>query len=512
MKARKKDFFEELFDRGTFLQRRMVLLLSKTNGRWVSRQWISDSLGISKHTTVGVLNELQEKIENLNTSQFSFQLSKGKGVRLFIKRDADVYQLVTEIVKECSTVKLLEALITDEFENVRHYALKYFISESTVRRDLSKVQPLLDRYGIEISRESFQLIGEEYQIRMFLVIFFWSIYRGNSWPFPHIDEERVEQFVDHMLDSGFTVYPNIPYAYKKQLAYIFAEAIIRTRKGHILKMPQPLEDQITTNTLYSGFKEIMTSEHGVINTRDSEIPFFFLVWVSMSKTIDVFKEPLVDELMRQQAAQQTQIYAATELMVTRFQEEFFPIKDEDLWRFRSYILSAHFFAKYFKGFNTDMMGNTYKAIFKERYPQLIKKTRAFVERLYEESANPIFLELDFLLIPYLKNILFLADPCRYEVPISILVESDMPSLMTKNFIRQLSGYFNYLYNLSINDVFETTETNVDILLTTSTLKDMTSVYPEAQIVVVGKSLLMNDLERINEVLEQVATKKQDESN
>lgn len=508
MTTTQKDFFEELFDRETFHQRRMVLLLNKKNGYWVTREWLSEKLDLSKRTTLSVINSLSEKVHKLHSEKFTLEVSKGKGVRLMIDLDADVYHLVTEIVRDCSTVVLLKTLFLDEFKSVRHYAQTHYKSESTVRRDLTKVRRLLSRYKIEIGRDNFRLIGEEYQIRMVMVIFFWSIYRGSSWPFDHVDEQLIDRYVENILDSEFTVYPNIPYAYKKQLAYIFAEAIIRTRKGNILEMPITLENQITANDLYPKFEEILCQSQGTINTRQAEIPFFFLVWISMSKTIDVFKESLIDELYQQQEQRHTQIFSATDLMVRRFEDEFFPIKKDEFWRFRNYILSGHFFAQYFKGFNTDMTGNTYKSIFIERYPKLVEKMRAFIRALYQESKNPIYLEEDFLMIPYLKNVLYLEEPCKYEVPITVLVESDMPSLMTKNFIRQLHGYFSFLYNVSFTDIFTAEDTKVDILLTTGAFKDMNQAYPEAQVVVIGRTLTLNDLNRLNQILEQVSKDKQ----
>ena len=155
-----------------------------------------------------------------------------------------------------------------------------------------------------------------------------------------------------------------------------------------------------------------------------------------------------------------------------------------------------------------MTGNTYKSIFIERYPKLVEKMRAFIRALYQESKNPIYLEEDFLMIPYLKNVLYLEEPCKYEVPIPVLVESDMPSLMTKNFIRQLHGYFSFLYNVSFTDIFTAENTKVDILLTTGAFKDMNQAYPEAQVVVIGRTLTLNDLNRLNQTLEQISKDKQ----
>ena len=90
---------------------------------------------------------------------------------------------------------------------------------------------------------------------------------------------------------------------------------------------------------------------------------------------------------------------------------------------------------------------------------------------------------------------------------TMLVESDMPSLMTKSFIRQLRGYFSYLYNVTITDIFETSNQHADVLLTTGILKDLKKAYSEAQVVVVSKKLSMTDLARINQVLEEISAEK-----
>lgn len=511
MTETKRDFFEELFDRATFNQRRLILLLNETNGHWVTAQWLAEKLAMSKRATLGVISELAANISGLNFEKFDFEFSRGRGVRLVVQRDADIHQLISEIVRSCPTVKLFEALLTEEFDTVKNYAINHFISESTVRRCLLRIQNLLKRYHIKIGKDSNKLIGEEKQIRMFMMTFFWSIYRGRSWPFKHVDEQRIDAYVDHVLDSEFTVYPKIPYAYKKQVAYIFAEGIIRARKGKLVRLAADVEGQIKANTLYPGFERIMCEAEGGTDIKISEIPFFFLVWLSMSKTIEIFTEPVLSKLIAEQAEKQTQVYLATELMVTRFQETYFEISPEKFRRFRASVLSNHCFAYYFKGFNMDTTGNTYKEIFSENFPQLIKKTKSFIDALYQESKNPIFLEKEYLLIPYLKNILFLDDPCKYEVPITMLVESDMPSLLTSNLMQQMIGYFGYLYNLTVADSVQSEAAEVDVLLTTGILKDIEKTHPEAQVVVVGKKLSVGDLEKISQTLREVSEKKQTEN-
>lgn len=74
-------FFESLFDRKTFYQRRMLLLLNSTNGRWVSSEWLGDQLGLSKRTTLNTINDLANQVARFRPDQFTFELSKSRGSR-----------------------------------------------------------------------------------------------------------------------------------------------------------------------------------------------------------------------------------------------------------------------------------------------------------------------------------------------------------------------------------------------------------------------------------------------
>lgn len=503
----RKDFFESLFDRKTFFQRRMLLLLNSTNGRWVSSEWLGDQLGLSKRTTLNTINDLANQVAVFRPDQFTFELSKSRGVSLNVENDADIYELITFIVKQCATVGMLESLLTEEFESVKSYAMRHFISESTVRRDLNKIQELLANYSIEIGRERAKLLGEEHQIRMFMGIFYWSVYRGSSWPFKYVDERLMETFVEDLLNNEATVYPKIPLGHKKQMAYLFAEATIRTRKGNFVQMTPAFAKPLKQSFLYPCFERRIGELHGIVNDKHSEIPFFFAAWLVLPETMDILKKEILDRSLAKLADEKGPIYLATDLMMTRFQEVFRPIEEEEQVRFRAYVTGSHYFAYYFKGFNTDVTGNTYRHTFFKRYPKLVAKTRRFITDLYRESRNPIFLEVDYLLISYLRNIFFLDEPCQYEVPIHVMIESDMSGLLMEKFIQQINGYFSYLYNLKFHDVFDCHELPVDVLLTTGNMAELCRVYPEAETVVVSKALSIVDMSRINDVLEGVSVKK-----
>ncbi len=70
------------------------------------------------------------------------------------------------------------------------------------------------------------------------------------------------------------------------------------------------------------------------------------------------------------------------------------------------------------------------------------------------------------------------------------------------------GHFNYLYNVTFIDIFSANTKEVDILLTTGTFKDLKKVYPQAQLVVIGRRLELNDLNRLTQVLDLISKEKQ----
>lgn len=511
MSNMKKNFFEELFDQTTFIKRRMIFLLNQTNGYWVTAKWLSDNLGVSKRVTLGIINDLSKKINQLDTEKFCLEYSRGRGIRLNVARDADIHYLAAEVVRECHTVKIFEAILTEEFDTVKNYALENFISESTVRRCLNRIRILLSRYQIKLGREKNWLLGEEKQIRMFMIIFFWGVYRGRVWPFKFIDEQRIQTYVNNVLSSNFTVQSEIPYAYKKQIAYIFAEGIIRARKNKLVEFSMDEKKMIFENVLYKSFREQFTKIDGASDIKNSEIPFFFCVWLSMSKTTEIFTNVVFNNLLKDNRDRQTFIYTSTEFVIDNFQKHFFTIDEDKIWRFWSYIFSSHWFAYFFKSFNTDITGNTYKDIFSDNYPILIKKTESFLDELFIESKNDLFIEKEFLLIPYLKSILSLGNPCMYEIPIKVLVESDMPNLLTNTLINQVYGYFSCLYNITIFSNVKTKANEIDILLTTGTLKDIEILYPNASVVVIEKKISISDLDKVSKALKEVSIRKNSKS-
>lgn len=511
--SEKKDLFETVLDRRTYLQRELLLVLNNLQGQWVSRDWLSKKLCLSKKMTLQTVNELVTKIKKLQPVDFDLCTSKGKGVCLNVKEEGDIYDLIACVVSDSAIVQLFEALAFEEFESVKSYSQRHYMSESTTRRHLKRLREALETFQIEVGREDGRLIGAEQQIRMVLIVYFWGIYQGNQWPFKNVDEARVEQLVEQLLDNDYTNYPYIPYVYRRQLQYIFAEAIIRSRKGHTIVVTPELQKLVIETELFRRFDALLQIGEGTIDVHQGEVALYFLIWLSMSKTVSVFKLDVIEALMTEKKWQDSRIFKTAKLAIDEFQREFFPITVEQSEKLAMYTMAGHFFVNYFKGFNMDIAGNTYRTIYGERYPFLIDKMQQLIRTLYQKTADPIFLEEDFLLISYLRNFQLFGDPCMYEPQITVFVESDMQNLLIKAFIEQLEGYFCKLYHVKWVNIFSINRGDqVDLLLTTSGIKGIKKDYPALNILVIGKSLGINDLNRIDQALKKIAQKKNHQQN
>lgn len=86
---------------------------------------------------------------------------------LEITLGADVLNFELYLLEENVTIILMKAIFFEEFTSVK-ICDGLFLSETTIRRSLKYFQELLEPYGIKLKRETYEVVGPEEQVRMFL--------------------------------------------------------------------------------------------------------------------------------------------------------------------------------------------------------------------------------------------------------------------------------------------------------------------------------------------------------
>ncbi|VTT09309.1 helix-turn-helix domain-containing protein [Streptococcus dysgalactiae] len=140
----------------------------------------------------------------------------------------EVYQ---RAIKESQSLQLMSLLFFDDFETLAEVADELFVSISTLKRLITKTNSYLKRaFNIEITANPPQVIGKEYDIRLFYLKYFSEAYTLWEWPFESIVNERnlgrlIKIMVD-LTDIGlnFSIFHHIKI--------LGAVNLIRYSKGH----------------------------------------------------------------------------------------------------------------------------------------------------------------------------------------------------------------------------------------------------------------------------------------
>lgn len=84
--------------------------------------------------------------------------------------------------------KIIEALLQRHFQGVNHLAIHLHLSPSVVYKSLSDLRPILDQFNVSISFKetvtaSNLMSDKESDLRTFIFLLYWYIFKGSKWPF-----------------------------------------------------------------------------------------------------------------------------------------------------------------------------------------------------------------------------------------------------------------------------------------------------------------------------------------
>ncbi|MDT2832447.1 helix-turn-helix domain-containing protein [Vagococcus carniphilus] len=212
-----------------------ILDLVSESHRWYTVNEISHELNVVERTVQRYIHRLKETIDDYNEERnhhIALSYEKYKGVLLEIDSGSNYMELKSYILENDETMKIFKLIIFEEFQSIQKYASTYFVSENSIRKSLKKIKDFLGIYDLSLSRSTFIIEGEEKQIRLIIYISGWIIFKGVTWPFDFISQEKINLSVDSFseeLNLGFSV------IHRKQMAYMLAVNILRLRKNMLLR-------------------------------------------------------------------------------------------------------------------------------------------------------------------------------------------------------------------------------------------------------------------------------------
>nr|WP_274507267.1 helix-turn-helix domain-containing protein [Weissella koreensis] len=159
--------------------------------------------------------------------------------------------------------------------NVKQFCYDNYISETALRRNISKFNSYMKKYGVSIliSKGSLTLNGDSIKIRFGLATFLWRNYRGLQWPFANISQKSMRNLA---LRIG-TIY-SIDFNEGKlnELMYIFGTNLSQIIVNNLIDPKEINQDLLDLLILDDRDQELYDYLNNNFDLNDTELNFVIL--------------------------------------------------------------------------------------------------------------------------------------------------------------------------------------------------------------------------------------------
>lgn len=469
----------------------LIIDFSQSENDWLSVYKLSLRLDLNQRSIQRYIHELEEKIMEFNLqsgANVSIEYNKFKGIRITYDTSA-AFKLKNYIIENDDTIALLNQLVFSKLSSVKKYSEDNFISEYSLKKSMIKIEELLAGFRIKLSKHKTVFEGRERNIRMFIYIFLWTLYKDSEWPFDYISEEKIYGSVDNFSEGGQLDFTSIN---RKQMAYLMSVNLLRNKKKHYIKKDAEWDNYVNIEAMKKD-PIVMQGMENYQYYHENDL-YFLLLLIQMRYRI--FKSDLLRErIFSYHKKMNSDVYSMTEQMMKLFEEKFFKIPKDRREVFFTYSFCAHLFCRVFKSIRFDIDG--YDVLIKnDRSPNLLKKLNSFLDQLASEHNSPIFLEKPFLIRKYFLLFSYFKPTTIYETKISVGIDSDLPFFIRENIKKDIRKNFENRYHL---ELVESDGKKVDVILT-----NMPSLHEEEDnVCVISYPLRSKEYQMIEQTLAKI---------
>lgn len=192
---------------------------------------LSSELNVVKSTIISDIVNINSIIYPMNISTSHY------GCKLTMPINVSIDYIYQCILKSSLEYELIELIFFEKYSTLSEYASALFISFSSLKRMISKINSVTKTYGFEINYSTIQLVGNETTIITMIMNLFYEKYCFDDLPFHKEQKIAVEQLLDIFFIKRPSFYsPDIEKIKRYSLA-----RIIRLKNGHGLSNSSPKE-------------------------------------------------------------------------------------------------------------------------------------------------------------------------------------------------------------------------------------------------------------------------------
>ena len=209
-----------MFTKEIYWQLQLLMFLDQKDD-WCSGTELANASGLNVNTIQKYLDHLLEITNKF--PDVCLEKHRNHGVRLIRSVEFPLQRLLSEVIRQGIIVTFFEELLLHGSVDTANFCEVHFISMSTLRRNLDKLEKELEPLGLSLTKGgTVWLIGSEYQIRYIFFQYLWTIYRGAK-ELPWKIEEQMAYSIEQLSALFNFKFTNVQRSQLAVLLFVFEQ-------------------------------------------------------------------------------------------------------------------------------------------------------------------------------------------------------------------------------------------------------------------------------------------------
>ncbi|MGX7262915.1 helix-turn-helix domain-containing protein [Enterococcus crotali] len=452
--------YEEMLDFESRKLLRIFNLLS-ANNESSSLEELSVKLGINSKTIARTLKKIKNLIDHYQLDEHLEICCRLKN-QFYLKRTNDLYVAIflVRYLNDVPEIIFLKAVIEEKTIQTKQLAKRLLISESSMRRRVKKINEVLKKMAIRLKWGTYELVGEEEQIRALILHFYWFAYQGMENDF--LMEEKVRsQRLTNQLTHFFQM--KINDLQKESLFRIVQIAAWRSRNGRKVWIKKEWKQYIENSVIFTRFIAVMKGENKVDSWDFDELTYLYLI--VQANFLPYFDPSVQTFIIQEHYSKKTTSYRKTHLATQKFKQVFW---DKEFNQSNASMLSFLSFHLYYELISDFPFGRNPTIVdLEKKYPCFMRKIEEGIGELTEAHTSYQKIPKEALYSRYFIILSSLISPLYNEKRVLICLMTDLSLEKEKELGKRIINFFEYKFNLMV--IYARTSGSIscaDIILTT----------------------------------------------
>ncbi|MGX7202158.1 hypothetical protein BCR22_03175 [Enterococcus plantarum] len=434
--------YKEILDFESSKLLKLFNLLKSTNNNR-SLEKLSAELGINTKTIIRSMKKINTLFKQYQLEEHLAICNESKN-QIYLKRDNDIYveYFLVQYFSDLPEVTFLKAIIEEEDIQAKQLAENLLISESSMRRRVKKINEWIKKFDIYLKRGTYELVGEEEQIRAFILQFYWFTYQGTESKFLLLKKERNKRLTNQFIQFFQMQINDIQ---KETLFRIIQIAGWRYQKGKKIWIKEEWKQYIENSLIFSKFVTVMKVDEVALNWDFEELSYLYLI--IQAHFLPYFGASMQAYIIEEHYLKKTSCFSNTLVATNKLKKVFWDTKFCHSIASVVAFLGFHLYYELVSGFKFEK--NQSGRTLQENYPGFMEKLEVGLCELIQENSIYQRIPKDALTYRYFMILSSLISPVYSEKRIYICLLTDLPLEKEIELGQRISTFFRGKFNLVV---------------------------------------------------------------